>query len=145
MQSAARFHLAFPVTDLEATRRFYTEILECRIGREDDRWIDFDFFGHQITAHLTGEMPNPGTNEVDGKQVPVSHFGLILEWEKWHALANRLRRLSVPFLIEPCIRFAGRVGEHATLFILDPNGNGIELKSFRDPEQLFAPWRAGSG
>ena len=143
MSPLAPFHLAFPVLDLVATRRFFTEVLGCRVGREDARWIDFDFFGHQLTAHLSDAMPVSATNQVDGKAVPVSHFGLVLEWRQWHSLAERLRRSKVTFLIEPHIRFEGKVGEQATLFIQDPSGNGIELKSFREPDQLFARPAAG--
>jgi extradiol dioxygenase family protein len=132
------FHLAFPVNDLETTRRFYTEIIGCRVGREDARWIDFDFRGHQITAHLTEPAATAPTNTVDGKQVPVSHFGLVLEWDEWHALAQQLRRSGIKFLIEPHIRFAGKTGEQATMFIADPTGNGLEFKAFRDPATLFA-------
>lgn len=133
------FHLAFPVTDLERTRAFFVDLLGCRTGRESERWIDFDFFGHQITAHLIDapEVQTPA-NSVDGKQVPVRHFGVVLEWEDWHALADRLREAGVEFLIEPYIRFQGQTGEQATLFIFDPSGNGLEFKSFRDPGQLFA-------
>ena len=133
------FHLAFPVTDLPATRRFFTELLGCRIGRESDRWIDFDFHGHQITAHLI-DAPETAvaTNHVDGKDVPVRHFGAILEWETWHALAKRLQAADVEFLIEPHTRFPGQPGEQATLFLTDPSGNGLEFKSFRDPAQVFA-------
>lgn len=133
------FHLAFPVTDLEATRAFYNALLGCAVGREDTRWIDFDFFGHQISAHLVDSAPAPEpTNEVDGKAVPVRHFGAVLAWDDWHRLAQRLRDAGVGFLIEPHIRFAGQVGEQATLFITDPSGNGLEFKSFKDPRCLFA-------
>lgn len=133
------FHLAFPVTDLEATRAFYTGLLGCVVGREDARWIDFDFFGHQISAHLVDLAPEPGpTNEVDGKAVPVRHFGAVLDWDGWLALAERLRGADIVFLIEPHIRFAGQVGEQATLFIQDPSGNGLEFKAFKDPQRLFA-------
>ena len=138
MADLARFHLAFPVTDLEATRRFFTRVLGCGIGREDGRWIDFDFHGHQITAHLCEKMPAIPANAVDGKQVPASHFGLVLEWDQWHALADRLIAADTVFLIEPHIRFAGQVGEQATLFLCDPSGNGLEFKAFRDPAALFA-------
>jgi extradiol dioxygenase family protein len=139
MKAQPFFHLAFPVIDLEATRDFFTRILGCDVGRADGRWIDFNFFGHQITAHLTETMPTVATNEVDGRSVPVSHFGLVLEWEQWERLADRLRELGVAFLIPPHVRFRGQVGEQATLFILDPSGNGIELKSFKDPSRLFQP------
>lgn len=137
----APFHLAFPVTDLEATRRFYTELFGCRLGRHSDRWIDFDFFGHQITAHLVAVEAHPSavpTNAVDGDAVPASHFGAILAWDDWHARAEHLRASGVKFLIEPHVRFEGEVGEQATLFLLDPSGNAIELKSFQDVAQIFA-------
>lgn len=138
MSERPRFHLAFPVTDLEATRRFFTTLLECGIGREDERWIDFDFFGHQITAHLCEHMPAVAGNQVDGKRVPASHFGLVLDWDQWQQTVQRLQQQGAAFLIEPHVRFKGRVGEQATLFLLDPSGNGIELKAFRDPARLFA-------
>lgn len=133
------FHLAFPVTDLEATRSFYTGLLGCRVGREAGRWIDFDLCGHQLSAHLV-DAPEGGlrVNQVDGRPVPVRHFGLVLDWEDWQRLRDRLQAAGVEFLIEPHIRFAGRVGEQATLFLLDPSGNGLEFKSFRDPARLFA-------
>lgn len=137
MTTETKFHLAFPVVDLEATRRFFIDVLDCSVGREATRWIDFDFCGHQITAHLCERMPDVVSNPVDGKAVPVSHFGLILGWAQWQRTARRLRDLGTEFLIEPHIRFAGQVGEQATLFLLDPNGNGIELKAFRDPTRLF--------
>ena len=134
------FHLAFPVTDLAAARRFYVGLLGCAVGRESGRWIDFDFFGHQITAHLTGgEDPAAGpTNPVDGDAVPVRHFGIVLAWDDWHVLADRLRAAGTAFLIEPHVRFQGEVGEQATLFIRDPSGNALEFKSFKDPARLFA-------
>lgn len=133
------FHLAFPVTDLEAARRFYAGLLRCPIGREDARWIDFDFFGHQITAHLVDRPAGAAAaNEVDGDDVPVRHFGVILEWSAWHALAERLRQEGVRFRIAPRIRFAGEVGEQATFFLDDPSGNALELKSFKDPARIFA-------
>ncbi len=133
------FHLAFPVTDLEATRAFYTGLLRCGTGREAERWIDFDFFGHQITAHLIDEPETavPG-NPVDGKTIPARHFGVILDWDSWHELAFRLRNAHIDFIIAPYIRFAGESGEQATLFFQDPGGNYLEFKSFRDPQQLFA-------
>lgn len=133
------FHLAFPVTDLEATRRFYVERLGCRVGREDARWIDFDFHGHQITAHLVDRpAADAPTNAVDGDDIPVRHFGVVLPWDAWNALADAWRREGVSFLVEPHVRFAGQVGEQATLFVRDPSGNAIELKSFRDHTRLFA-------
>lgn len=132
------FHLAFPVTDLDAARSFYSGLLGCRVGREDARWIDFDFFGHQITAHLVDRSESAGSNAVDGDEVPSRHFGAILDWAAWHALADRLRDAGVQFRIAPRIRFAGEVGEQATFFLDDPSGNAIELKSFKDPSRIFA-------
>lgn len=134
------FHLAFPVRDLGSTRRFYAELLGCAIGREDARWIDFHFFGHQITAHLVDALDATldASNAVDGDAVPVRHFGVILEWAAWHALADRLRTEGVSFVIEPRIRFAGQVGEQATFFLRDPSGNALEMKSFKDPSRVFA-------
>lgn len=133
------FHLAFPVSDLATTRHFYETVLGCTLGRTADRWIDFNFFGHQITAHLcasgTGDIP---TNRVDGKNVPVQHWGIILQMEQWQALADRLQQAGVEFVIEPGIRFRGEVGEQATLFVLDPSGNALEFKAFQQDEAIFA-------
>jgi extradiol dioxygenase family protein len=132
------FHLAFPVRDLETTRSFYVDVLGCQVGRSAERWIDFDFYGHQLSAHLTGGAEEPPTNLVDGDAVPARHFGAVLPWETWHEVRDRLKRGETRFLIEPRIRFEGEPGEQATMFILDPSGNAIELKSFKDPGQLFA-------
>ncbi len=133
------FHLAFPVTDLQAARDFYLGVLGCTEGRSSPSWVDFNFYGHQIVAHLEpSEASLAETNTVDGQQVPVRHFGVILEWEEWHRLAGRLKAAGITFIIEPYIRFQGQVGEQATLFFLDPSGNVLEFKSFRDPSQIFA-------
>lgn len=132
------FHLAFPVTDLAKTRQFYVDVLGCRVGRESPRWIDFNFFGHQITAHLTDENCSLWHNPVDGDAVPVPHFGVILDWEAWQKLAQRLERLGTSFVIAPRIRFQGEVGEQATMFLTDPCGNHLEFKSFKDMSQVFA-------
>jgi extradiol dioxygenase family protein len=132
------FHIAFPVNDIEKSRKFYTEILGCSVGREAERWIDFNFYGHQISAHLVDSLENIPTNPVDGQSVPARHFGLVLEWNVWHKLVENLNKIKVKYLIEPTIRFKGEVGEQATLFLADPSGNAIEFKSFKDPEQLFA-------
>lgn len=133
------FHLAFPVSDLAATRNFYEGMLGCEVGRTAERWIDFDFFGHQLSAHLRPEeVAQARTNEVDGDSVPVRHFGAILEWEQWHELSERLREMGLSFIIEPHIRFKGEVGEQATMFLLDPSGNALEFKSFKDMSQVFA-------
>ncbi len=135
---APPFHLAFPVTDLAATRQFFAEVLGCAIGRESERWIDFDFFGHQITAHLTDSLATVSRNSVDGDQVPASHFGAVLNWETWHDLRDRLQSLGIKFVLGPRVRFPGEAGEQATFFIHDPSGNALEFKSFRDPARLFA-------
>lgn len=133
------FHLAFPVKDLEATRAFFQDVLGCQLGRTSDRWIDIDFWGNQITAHLVDEdMPEHLANAVDGKQVPVRHFGAILGMDEWEALAERLRQFGVTFVIAPYVRFQGEVGEQATMFFLEPSGNAIEFKAFRDFSQIFA-------
>jgi len=131
------FHLAFPVDDLEAARGFYHGLLGCRVGRESSRWIDFDFFGHQITAHLSAETTAVRRNAVDGDDVPVRHFGAVLPMAEWDALAARLRAEGMQFRIEPHVRFKGEVGEQATLFIDDPAGNALEFKAFADPARLF--------
>lgn len=133
------FHLAFPVDDLEAARRFYGELLGCPEGRSADHWIDFDLHGHQIVAHLAPEAaPRRSSNPVDGDEVPVPHFGLVLSMEEWSALADRLQEANVDFVIKPTIRFEGEPGEQATMFLLDPAGNALEFKAMADPAKLFA-------
>jgi uncharacterized protein len=133
-----RFHLAFPVHDLEAAREFYVGILGCGLGRRSARWIDFDFHGHQITAHLAKGGMLVSAAGVDGDQVPVRHFGLILAHDDWHALAQRLEQAGAPFLIKPRVRFKGRPGEQATMFVTDPSGNALEFKSFSSDADIFA-------
>jgi hypothetical protein len=132
------FHLAFPVRDIESTRRFYVEVLGCRVGREAERWIDFDFHGHQLSAHVSDEATRVATSEVDGDAVPVRHFGVILPMDEWQALAARLRAHGVRFVIEPHVRFKGETGEQATMFLLDPSGNALEFKAFADRSRVFA-------
>ena len=125
--------------DLEAARRFYGGLLGCAVGRSDERWIDFDLYGHQITAHLVDAGAAAGhANPVDGEQVPVPHFGLILDLAAWQALADRLQQGGVEFVIPPTIRFRGQVGEQATMFLRDPSGNALEFKAFADPSRIFA-------
>src|SRR4051794_17925771 len=132
------FHLAFPVHDLAAARAFYGGLLGCPEGRSADQWIDFDFFGHQIVAHLSPDAkPRAHHNPVDGHDVPVPHFGAVLPMARWEALAERLRD-SVEFVMEPTVRFRGQPGEQATMFFLDPSGNALEIKAMRDPNGLFA-------
>ena len=133
------FHLAFPVDDLAAARRFYGDLLGCREGRSADHWVDFDLHGHQIVAHLAPESaPNRASNAVDGEDVPVPHFGLVLEMAEWETLADRLMQAGVEFVIRPTIRFAGEPGEQATMFLLDPAGNALEFKAMANPANLFA-------
>jgi uncharacterized protein len=134
----APFHLAIPVHDLNAARDFYGGLFGCSEGRSSADWVDFDFFGHQLVAHLDPDRRALHFNEVDGKDVPVPHFGVVLDWDAWHALAARLRDARTQFAIEPGIRFRGEVGEQATMFLFDPSGNALEFKAFKDPAKLFA-------
>ena len=135
----APFHLAFPVDDLAAARAFYGGLLGCAEGRSSKRWIDFDFHGHQIVAHLAPEAARSrASNPVDGEEVPVPHFGLVLAMDEWRALAGRLERAGTEFVIAPTIRFEGEPGEQATMFLLDPAGNALEFKAMADPANLFA-------
>jgi extradiol dioxygenase family protein len=133
------FHIAFPVDDLEAARRFYGELFGCPEGRSADHWIDFNLYGHQIVAHLAPDAaPGRATNPVDGEAVPVPHFGVVLPMSDWRALADRLQAAEVDFVIAPIVRFAGERGEQATMFLLDPAGNALEFKAMADPANLFA-------
>jgi uncharacterized protein len=133
------FHLAFPVHDLQAARAFYGGLLGCPEGRSSPDWIDFDLYGHQIVAHLApDEVGHRATSAVDGDQVPVRHFGVVLSMPQWESLADALRAAGQQFVIEPHIRFKGEVGEQATMFFLDPSGNALEFKAFADPSRLFA-------
>ena len=133
------FHLALPVDDLDRARDFYCDLMGLGTGRTADRWIDLDFFGHQVTLHLVDSDGDAvATNPVDGDAVPARHFGVVLDRDDWDRLAGRLEAAGVEFLIAPKIRFEGEVGEQATMFFLDPAGNALEFKSFRDPAQLFA-------
>lgn len=135
-----RFHLALPVTDLDTTRAFYTELLGCPTGRESSRWVDLDFFGHQLVLHLVEPEDHPASacNAVDGHDVPAGHFGPVLDWADWERLAERMRAHGVEFLIEPYLRFEGRVGEQGTFFVRDPSGNALEFKTFRNISTLFS-------
>ncbi|MCA1762721.1 MAG: VOC family protein [Flavobacteriales bacterium] len=138
MKTIRPFHVAFPVNDLPATRSFFEGVLGCKIGRTSEKWIDFDLYGHQITAHLTDQaIQEPPANEVDGKPVPIKHFGVILEWEQWHELVERLNAANTGFIIEPYIRFKGEPGEQATMFFLDPSGNALEFKAFKRDDAIF--------
>ncbi|MGA0025403.1 MAG: VOC family protein [Burkholderiales bacterium] len=133
------FHLAFPVDDLAKARAFYGGLLGCPEGRSSPEWVDFNFYGHQIVAHLApGEVGHRSTSTVDGDHVPVRHFGAVLSMDQWNALAERLKSAGTRFIIEPHVRFKGQVGEQATMFFLDPCGNALEFKAFGDIGQLFA-------
>jgi len=139
--SLSPFHLAIPVYDLAAARNFYGEVFGLSEGRSSEQWVDFDFYGHQLVIHehpQTASQQQAHTNAVDGHNVPVPHFGVVLEWNQWEALSERLRARNTKFVIEPGIRFKGQVGEQATMFLFDPCGNALEFKAFRDMSQLFA-------
>ena len=138
MPERPAFHYAFPVDDLQVARKFYVETLGCRIGRSSPEWVDFDFYGHQIVAHLSKTMFRPSHNPVDGRQVPVPHFGVVLDWQSWTLLSEKLCHCGLEFAIEPYVRFQGQTGEQATMFFFDPAGNAIEIKAFKNPENLFA-------
>ena len=140
MTRLSPFHVAFPVDDLAAARHFYGTILGCREGRSADTWVDFDLFGHQVVAHLKPKesMPRKIHNPVDGHDVPVPHFGVVLEMAQWEALAEKLKAAGILFVVEPYVRFKGQAGEQATMFFLDPAGNALEFKAFIDVSQLFA-------
>lgn len=133
------FHLAIPVKDLELCRHFYRDVIRCKEGRSSNHWVDFDFYGHQLVIHQKEDfVPQRISNPVDGHDVPVPHFGVVLTWGDWHELADRLKSLNTQFVIEPTIRFQGKVGEQATMFFNDPEGNALEFKAFKDIGQLFA-------
>ncbi len=138
MMQLPRFHLAFPVNDIAVTRDFYINILRCSVGRESERWIDFDFFGHQITAHLDEtETDQFGQNQVDDHSIPSRHFGAILEWNDWDQLRERLKKLEIKFYIKPYTRFVGEIGEQRTFFVQDPCKNYLEFKCFKHPDRIF--------
>ena len=133
------FHLAFAVDDLEAARDFYVDVLGCRIGRSTETWIDFDFFGYPITAHKSAANTAHTASPVDGHDIPVPHFGLVMGWEDWHRAVDHMNYIGVRFRVAPHIRFKDRPGEQATFFLEDPSGNCLEFKAFRHPEELFTP------
>jgi len=134
------FHLAIPVKDLAICREFYREVLECSEGRSSEKWVDFNFFGHQLVIHQKPNadiVDNQISNPVDGQEVPVPHFGVVLDWDKWTELSEKLNSKNINFIIEPYVRFKGEVGEQATMFFLDPENNAIEFKAFKNINQLF--------
>ena len=134
----APFHLAIPVYNLQECRTFYRDLLNCEEGRSSDHWVDFNFFGHQLVIHLDEKKHEAVSNPVDGKSVPVPHFGVVLEWQQFQDFANHLKSKNIQFIIEPYIRFEGLVGEQATMFFKDPSGNALEFKAFKDSSQIFA-------
>ncbi|MDG1502541.1 MAG: VOC family protein [Ulvibacter sp.] len=139
MHTLSPFHLAIPVDDLSSCRKFYRDTLGCQEGRSSDHWVDFNFFGHQLVIHLKEDtQPKAPTNQVDGKQVPIPHFGVVLDMDTFQKLAKQLQEKNIEFIIEPYTRFKGLVGEQATMFFKDPSSNALEFKAFADPSQLFA-------
>ena len=139
MSKTTPFHLAIPVQNLQVCRAFYRDVLGCEEGRFSDKWVDFNFFGHQFVIHEADIIKNnKASNSVDGHQVPVPHFGVILDWNDWEQLSKKLQAQNIDFIIKPYIRFKGEVGEQATMFFSDPEGNALEFKSFKDMSQLFA-------
>ena len=138
MHTLSPFHLAIPVDNLSRCRTFYRDTLGLKEGRSSDHWVDFNFFGHQLVIHLDDTLKEAPTNSVDGKQVPIPHFGVVLDMNSFHELANTLKEKEVDFMIEPYVRFKGLVGEQATMFFKDPSGNALEFKAFADASQLFA-------
>ena len=130
------FHLAIPVSNLEKSRHFYKDILGCSLGRSSDEWIDFNFFEHQLVIHKSNSIQENKYNSVDGHDVPIPHFGVILDWEQWHKFSNRIKD-DIEFVIEPYIRFKGQTGEQATMFFLDPDNNALEFKAFKNDKMIF--------
>lgn len=131
------FHMAFAINDKEEARRFYGDVIGCKVGREADNWIDFDFFGHQLSAHINTDPKSPATSKVGSELVPLHHFGAVLPWDEWNSLIARLKAEDYAFVLEPHIRFEGEPGEQGTFFVKDPSGNALEFKSFRSPSGLF--------
>ena len=130
------FHLAIPVSNLEKSRHFYKDILGCSLGRSSDEWIDFNFFEHQLGIHKSNSIQENKCNSVDGHDVPIPHYGVILDWEQWHKFSNRIKD-EIEFVIEPYIRFKGQTGEQATMFFLDPDNNALEFKAFKNDKMIF--------
>ena len=139
MNKLTPFHLAIPVDNIPVCRKFYREVLGCEEGRSSDHWVDFNLFGHQLVIHVDPSHEGKSHhNEVDGKSVPIPHFGVVLEWDTFHKFSHNLKEKGVEFIIEPYIRFEGKPGEQATMFFMDPAGNALEFKSFKDFNQIFA-------
>mmetsp|Transcript_8362 Transcript_8362/g.16798 ORF Transcript_8362/g.16798 Transcript_8362/m.16798 type:complete len:140 (+) Transcript_8362:357-776(+) len=138
MSNVNPFHLAIPVKEIVETRDFYRDVMGCSEGRSSDHWVDFDFFGHQLVIHQVPQKEEVASNPVDGHEVPVPHFGVVLDWDDWQNLADKLQAEKMDFVIQPYIRFEGQPGEQATMFFKDPSGNALEFKAFKDIGQLFA-------
>ena len=138
MKTPLPFHLAIPVHNIEEARKFYGVLLACSEGRSSDTWIDYNFFGHQLVIHLDTNIKSKFFNSVDDKNIPVPHFGVVLAWDDWHLIKEKLEKSSIDFVVKPYVRFKGEVGEQATMFFLDPSGNALEFKAFKDINQLFA-------
>ena len=138
MLKLSPFHLAIPVNNLEKNRTFYRDILGCEEGRSSDHWVDFNFFGHQLVIHFDEDIKELKVNPVDGKNVPIPHFGIVLEWNTFKKFSEKLKNKNIEFIIEPYIRFKGLKGEQLTMFFKDPSGNALEFKSFKNPEEIFA-------
>ena len=138
MSKLQPFHLAIPVKELDATRTFYNTTLNCQEGRSSDRWVDLDFYGHQLVLHIADHAGQDNHNSVDGHEVPIPHFGVVLTMEDWEDLADRLKKHGMQFIVDPYIRFKGEAGEQATMFFKDPSGNSLEFKAFQNIDQLFA-------
>ena len=130
------FHLAIPVSNLQKSKNFYINILGCTIGRSSEKWIDLNFFKHQLVLHLSEKMISSNSNEVDNKKIPIPHFGVILEWNQWQMLSKKIEN-KISFIVKPYIRFKGQIGEQATMFFLDPDNNALEFKSFKDDKMIF--------
>ena len=137
MKKLTPFHLAIPVHNIEEARKFYGFLLTCSEGRSSNSWIDYNFFGHQLVVHLVKDIKPKSFNYVDGKNIPVPHFGIVLEWQDWELIKEKLEKSNMDFIVKPYVRFKGEVGEQATMFILDPSGNALEFKAFRNMDQLF--------
>ena len=138
MKSLPPFHLAIPVHNIKEAQEFYGKLLNCQQGRSSNHWIDFNFFGHQLVVHLDDNIKTKSFNSVDGKDVPIPHFGLVLDWKDWQLMKEKLETSKLDFIIKPYVRFKGEVGEQATMFFLDPSGNALEFKAFKNIDQLFA-------
>jgi len=137
LKSLTPFHLAIPVHNIKEAKKFYGFLLNCKQGRSSETWIDYNFFGHQLVVHLDVKMKPKSFNSVDGQNVPVPHFGIVLYWEDWELMREKLEKLNIDFIVKPYIRFKGKIGEQATMFFLDPSGNALEFKAFKNIDQLF--------